>query len=786
MMNRTRTLLLLLVCTVLTIQAQTYNEMSPDGTISQRNEYGNNSNFNPNKRDTVQGNVEIPIGVRTWTVDRHFGDVIPAVPDTLQHLYQNSIYATGLYGEYNTLGNNYTSRINRIFIDRPELTQFYFTQPYSFTTVEPDQFQFVNTLSPFAHISYESCGDKLNGEDHIDAKFSTNVNKKLGFGFDLDYHYATGYYANQNNSHFRASLFGSYIGDQYQAHLLTSFYHRKTSENGGIMNDEYITHPEAQESQFTEDEIPTVLSENWNRNNAQQIFLSHRYNLGFYRKVKMTDAEIKAREFAKKSAKEKEERESRNQNPSLTQGRKDGDKIAASPAGRPDGAQVVGDEPVKGKPVIADSTRIKVDSQAKLDSLKRAQEIQDSIDATMKTEFVPVTSIIHTLEINNHNRIYQAYDTPEGYYNDTFYNLNDENTYSGDSIYDKTKYFSIKNTLALALLEGFNKYMKAGLKGFVSFENRQYKMPEFNADSTAYVLGKQSDNCLNIGGQLSRTEGQTFHFNLLAELGVTGKDAGSLWIDFNTDLNFRLLGDTVTLAAKAYIHRMAPGYFHEKFHSKHLWWDIPLEKETRAHIEGLFNYRKTNTGLRVAVTEIKNYTFFGMSYSIDEDYNRQGLTGTIRQASSNIHLMTAQLMQDFRVGILNWENVITYQSSSNQEVLPLPKLNIFSNLYLKFKIARVLSTEIGASVTYFTKYNALDYLPQINQFAIQENEESVVELGGYPWVDVYVNFHLKRARFFVAMTHINAGSGTRMQFLTPHYPTNNRTLHLGVSWNFFN
>jgi hypothetical protein len=328
--------------------------------------------------------------------------------------------------------------------------------------------------------------------------------------------------------------------------------------------------------------------------------------------------------------------------------------------------------------------------------------------------------------------------------------------------------------------------MKAGLKGFVSYEARKYQMPEFNADSTAYVMGKYSEHCLNVGGQLSRTMGKTFHFNLLAELGVTGEDSGCMWLDFNTDLNFRLFGDTVTLAAKAYFHRLSPGTFHRKFHSKFIWWDNSLEKETRGHVEGIFSYRKTKTKLRVAVTEVKNYTYFGMSYGIDQDYNRTLLTGGIRQESGNIHLMTAQLMQNLRWGILNWENVITYQSSSNQDVLPLPKLNLFSNLYLKFKIAHVLSTELGASVTYFTKYNAPDFLPYINQFAIQENPDSKVELGGYPWVDVYVNFHLKRARFFVSMTHVNSGSGTKMYFLTPHYPTNSNTLHLGISWNFFN
>ena len=788
MMKRTLTLLSLLVCTVFVMQAQTYNEMTPDGNISQRNEYGTNSNFNPNKRDSVKGNVEIPIGVRVWKIDRRFGDVIPAEPDTMPHLYQNSIYATGRYGEFNTLGNNFTARQNRIFIDRPETSEFFFTQPYSFTTKEPDEFLFVNTLSPYAHVSYESCGDKQNGEDHIDAKFATNVNKKFGFGFDLDYHYATGYFEGLNNSHFRAALFGSYIGDQYQAHMITSFYHRKASENGGIINDEYITHPEAQESTFTEQEIPTVLSSNWNRNNSQQIFFSHRYNLGFYRKVKMTDEEIKARQFAQKSAREKEEREGKkDRNASKTAGRGANEKIAGDqPSGRPANAQIMGDEPVQGKPQLNDSTRIKVESQAELDSLKRAKEIEDSIESTMKREFVPVTSFIHTVEVNNHDRIYQAYDSPTGYYEDIYYQLNDEGTYGSDSIYDKNKYLSVKNTFAVALLEGFNKYMKAGLKGFISYETRKYQMPEYNADSTGYVLGKRTGHCLNVGGQLSRTQGDVFHFNLAAELGVTGMNSGGIKLDFNTDLNFRLFGDTLTLAAKAYFHRLVPSAFMTNYHSKHLWWDESLDKETRTHVEGIFRYRKTDTQLRLAITEIQNYTFFGMAYTVDSDYNREGLTAGVYQEDGNIHLMTAQLMQNLSLGILHWDNVVTYQSSSNQEVLPLPKLNLFSNLYLKFKIAHVLDTEIGASLTYFTKYTAPDYLPQLNQFAIQIKEESRVELGGYPWVDVYANFHLKRARFFVAMTHVNAGSGTKMQFLTPHYPTNNRTLHLGVSWNFFN
>ncbi len=780
-------ILILLACMATAMHAQVYNQIDETGMITQRDE--SNGNFNPNRRDSVQ-NKEIPRGVRVWTIDRRFGDVRPAELDTMPHLYPNTIFNTGVYGEYNTTGNNYTPRLSRIFIDRKMTSDFLFTQPYDYTTKEPDNFLFVNTLSPYTNISYDNCGNKQNGEDHIDAKFAINANKRLGLGFDLDYHYARGYYQNQSNSHFRASFFGSYIGDRYQMHTLFSTYHRKLAENGGITNDNYITHPESFDDQYSEEEIPTVLSKNWNRNNSIHFYLSHRYNIGFYRKVKMTEEEIKARQFAAASAKEKQERENKEKNNDPNIGRKGGKIAGEIPTGRPENARIAGDLPKDGgKPVINDSTRIKVDSQEKMDSLLAAQAHQDSIDATMKREYVPVTSFIHTLDLNSHSRIYQAYISPSDYYMDTFYKYNNEGEYGNDSIYDQYKYLSIKNTFAIALLEGFNKYAKAGLKGFISYENRRFKMPDVQDDSDKYFLNTWTGHCLSVGGELSKTQGKTLHYNISADYCMTGMDAGSLKLDALADLNFPLFGDTVQLAAKAYFYRTKARFFQENYHSKHLWWDKDLSAETRAHIEGRFSFPKTRTQLRIAVDEIKNYTYFGINYAMtatDDVDGRADMTASIYQESGNINILTAQLRQDFRVGILNWENVITYQNSSNKEVLPLPALNIFTNLYIKFKIAKVLSVELGGDAYFFTKYYAPDYVPQLGQFAVQKNEDSRIKLGGYPFVDVYANFHLKRARFFVMMSHVNNASGNKMMFLTPHYPTNGNVLRFGVSWNFYN
>jgi hypothetical protein len=343
----------------------------------------------------------------------------------------------------------------------------------------------------------------------------------------------------------------------------------------------------------------------------------------------------------------------------------------------------------------------------------------------------------------------------------------------------------VKNTLGLALLEGFNKYMKAGLKAFVTHEYRRYELPEIQ-DNDNFYQERWTEHNISLGGQLSKTQGKTLHFNLMGEFWTVGEDAGQLKLDFNTDLNFPLFGDTVRLAAKAYFHRLNPTFYQRRYHSHNLWWDNnDMSKETRTRIEGIFAYEKTNTKLRVAVEEIQNYTYFGMSYDATTS-SRKNMTAGVYQESGNINVLTAQLYQNFRLGPLNWENVITYQNSSNKDVLPLPTLNVFTNLYLKFRIARVLNVELGADAIWFTKYYAPDFCPMINQFAIQQNESSRVEIGEYPFVDVYANLKLKGVRFFVMMTNVANGSGNRKKFLTPHYPTNGSVLHLGVSWNFFN
>lgn len=763
------------------LYGQDFNQITPDGDITTNNK---------TKKDSLGSKNEAPRGFWAWTVDKRFGDRTKTEPDTLQHMYMNSIFTEGKYGQFNTLGNLGSPRLNRIFADRQEPQQFMFTQPYDFFITEVDQYRFINTLSPITNITFQECGDKNNGEDHFKAKFAINAGKRISAGFNFNYIYGRGYYQNQSTAHFNYTMYGAYLGDRYEAQLLMSTNHQKTAENGGIRSDEYITHPEQFTDNFETYEIPTYLTQNWNRMDHHHIFFTHRYNIGFNRKVPMTPEEIKAKKFAMESAKEKAERDAieKARRKALKNGedfdeeeflkeRNEQKKLT----GRPDDAKIAGEEPKDVK--IEEGERIKVDGAAAADSLLAVSKKEKEDTAWFKNEYVPVTSIIHTMNWDYAHRIFQAYQTPQEFYKkrNNYY----DSELRGDSIYDLTRHFSIKNHFALSMLEGFNKWAKAGIKAFASHELRHFALPDSAKHETSY-----NEQSISIGGQLVKTQGHTLHYNVIGETYLIGEDAGQLKLDANVDVNIPFWGDTVRIEGRGYFHKLHPTFYQRHFHSQHVWWDNSnLEKETRTRIEGLASFPKTRTKIRVAADNLKNYIYFAQSYNteITEGSSNNIQTGhqvSLRQETENITLLTLQLQQDFTLGPLNWENQITYQKCSNTNVLPVPELNIYSNLYLKFKVA-VLNINLGADVRYFTKYYVPDYSPLIGQYAVQDNGENNMELGNYPWVNVYANMKLKQARFYVMMSHVNYSSGANC-FMVPHYPTNQMVLRFGVSWNFFN
>ena len=744
--NRNIIFLLLLLLCPLTAEAQFGVENNADydnaydyGMDDERNSSRSGSKRTSWGRDTTENkDFELPIGVHQWTVDGRLGYIIPAENnDTVVHMFQNYNETTGYNGEYSILGNLGSPRLSRIYLHRNAGGQHLFLQPFDFFLGGIKDFRFSNTLSPLTNLAYHKVGNTTNGQDRIRAYFASNINKVAGIGMKFDYLYGRGYYNSQANSQFGGTLFGYYLGDRYQMHTYVNYNHLKMAENGGIEDDAYIRDPQSFPRRYGSKDIPTMLADTWNRNENEDAFLTHRYNIGYEREIALADS-------LRPKAPEREE--------------------------------LLAELPDSLRQLLASDT---LRQTAVLDSLKAVWAARQVIPK----EFVPVASVIHTLRVNNLRHTYYAYSTPENYYTHHYYG-------SLSYVKDRTKALSLRNTLGLALNEGFKKWVQMGITAFLSHELTAYTLPWLNGTDVA--LRRYNEYDLSVGGEINRTQGDLLHYKATGEFSFLGYDVGDFSVDATADLSLPIgRRDTLQIEAHGSVSSEDPDFYFRHFHSQFLWWDDDgLSKEFKARVEGTLRLRRTGTRLSVGFENIKNYTYYGMqntligsdpTSTLSADYSHSVAPC---QSAANIQVFTARLCQDLKLGPLHWDSDIAYQATSKPDILPLPALTLYTNLYLHFRIAKVLNVETGGDLRYFTLYYAPDYSPALQQFATQDATLPRVKIGNYPIVNVYVNLHIKRCRLYVAMNHVNAGTGRR--FWAPHYPIDPRTFHFGLSWNFFN
>ena len=686
------TYIFLSIIGILGVGAQNpFNRMDP---VTGRDQFGNQVDPNTlpdNLEDSTDTEIQsLPPKLYMWRLSETLGNrtIIPA--DTANLNFQNTNLVEGMYGHYNYLGNLGSPRMSRIFFERRDNEPTIFMEPFSSFFVRPDEVKFTNSNVPFTNLTYYKAGNKVNGEERFKSYFSVNVNKRLAFGFNIDYLYGRGYYQNQSTSNFNAGIFASYIGNKYQMQAVYNNFTMKMNENGGIQDDRYITRPEDMaegKKEYESTTIPVKLEQTSNKNKDFYVYLTHRYRLGFTRETTTVED-------------------------------------AKSP-----------------KRAVAN------------DSVPLAK------DTIITEEFVPVTSFIHTMKVERARHKFSSAKETEGQYPNAYFN----EVASRDS----TTAFSVKNVFGIALLEGFNKYAKAGLTAYISHKFSRYEL----MDTLSRTNFDEQE--IFVGGELAKRLGKTLHYNVNGEVGIMDKALGQFRVNADLDLNFRLWKDTVNFYARGYVSNTLPSFYMRHYHSNHYYWDNEnMDKEFRTRVEGELNISRWKTNLRAGVENIKNYTSF----------NQNAMPA---QESGNIQVLSATLKQDFRLGILHLDNEVTWQKSSNETVLPLPQLSLYHNLYLLAKIAKkVLTVQLGADVRYFTKYNAPAYTPAIQQFHLQAADDQV-EIGGYPIVNVYANLHLKRTRIFAMMYHVNAGMGKGNYFLVPHYPINPRLFKIGISWNFY-
>lgn len=377
--------------------------------------------------------------------------------------------------------------------------------------------------------------------------------------------------------------------------------------------------------------------------------------------------------------------------------------------------------------------------------------IQDS----SKTDFIPVTTFTHTIKYESNAKRFFEPAIPENFY---------QNIYIDSLLTQDTAYIhSLKNTVAISLNEEFNKIAKFGLSAFISNKIEQRKFIEDSA------LTQRNFHNTSIGGILSKKLGRKFQYEALGEIYVLGYQIGDFNLSGSMNSSVFIKKDTLLLSVKGFIKNQTPDFFLEQYESNHFKWNNSFSKEYKTQINGELSIPNRRFSVSSSVENITNHIYF----------NNNALP---TQDDGNLQVVAFNLKKKFSLKNIHLENEITYQISGNESVLPLPKWSFYHNLYYTQRLFKVLNMQLGLDVHYHTKYYAPIYTPAIGQFITQQEKQ----IGNYPLVNIYGNFHLKQIRFFFMYYHANYNISEPNYFSMPGYPINPSTFKIGLSWNFYN
>ena len=153
--------------------------------------------------------------------------------------------------------------------------------------------------------------------------------------------------------------------------------------------------------------------------------------------------------------------------------------------------------------------------------------------------------------------------------------------------------------------------------------------------------------------------------------------------------------------------------------------------------------------------------------------------------SKDILIFSGYFSKHFEVSGFNSENKLLVQYSTAKEVLRLPLAAFYTSNYWKQPLAKgALVTTVVFDLYYTTKYLASAYMPPTGVFYLQDERD----VGGYPFLDVFLAFRIARTRIFVSYNNLLHGGEFlgNNYFTTYRYPMKPRHFRLGLVWTFYN
>lgn len=380
-------------------------------------------------------------------------------------------------------------------------------------------------------------------------------------------------------------------------------------------------------------------------------------------------------------------------------------------------------------------------------------------------------SISHQLLVERDMKEYQDevdMDNLSPVYNNYYYyNSNAQDSVSEDKI---------SNVFQVIL--GDPDYDKLSARAYAGYELRRFGM------LSPYTYAVEGDTIARDTAEARFND--TYFNDVYVGLHLAGPTTG-IW-DWVIDGKYYLLGyyqndflvnatfsrelmQKADLGIRGSLELRKPHYFTNRYSSSFFIWDNDFPSMFKVKGEAFMKSDELELDVRASAAYISNYVYWDHD-AIPRVYDKDLLQ------------LSAYLSKHFVFSGFHSESKILVQSTLASEVLRLPPLVLQTSNYWKQPLFKgALVTDLGFDLYYTTKYKASAYMPATGVFYLQDE----FNVGGYPFLDVFLAFRIQRTRIFVSYNNLLHGLGFvgNNYFTTYRYPMKPRHFRFGLVWTFY-
>lgn len=384
----------------------------------------------------------------------------------------------------------------------------------------------------------------------------------------------------------------------------------------------------------------------------------------------------------------------------------------------------------------------------------RKPAFDQSLEPGMHRYFNPERTdfFSHTFKYNKHSFLYKDQKPASGYYPVIY--LDSVATYDSTAYHEFINELSFEGGIGRARGSGKALLLKAGIEHAVTMHTRDTIKRTFNRVTTFGYLSANAFGLARAEGYLWLTSGAPFNGDkgVSAMLTLPAYDNSKSWGNLSASLS---------------LHSLQPDYLMQSHSGNHFAWENTFGQQNILSVKA--DYRRKHLSAGVNFYNLDGWVYFDT---------------TAQPARSADAITVTQIYGFTRIplGGFTLEAFGIWQKTNKPAIMPLPELAGRITAYYQLALfKRALHLQAGTSLLYNTAFNAKAYMPALRSYYLQQS----VETGNYPYLDVFINFRVKRARMFVVLEHANSGLNGYEYIMVPRYPMADRAFRFGVTWMFY-